>query len=70
MKMTNDMYYIVTGNDKAYYKQDVGFYNWQKEGSLKIWNHFLGGTMGVTGKNMDPYWAIKKNEIFENLRGG
>ncbi len=70
MKMTNDLYYIVTGNDKAYYKQDVGFYDWQKEGSLKIWNHFLGSTMGVTGKNMDPYWAIKKNEIFENLRGG
>jgi uncharacterized protein YfkK (UPF0435 family) len=69
MKISNDLYYIVTGNDKAYYKQDVGYYDWQKEGSLKIWNHLLGGTFGLTGKNMDPYWAIKKNEIFENLRG-
>ena len=70
MKMTNDMFYIVTGNDKAIYKQDVGYYSWQKEGASKIWNHFLGGALGITGKNMDPYWAIKKNEVFENLRGG
>ena len=69
MRVSNDLYYLVTGNDKAYYKQEVGYYDWQKEGSLKLWNHLLGGTFGITGKNMDPYWAIKKNEIFENLRG-
>lgn len=67
LKILDDLKNLVMGYDKAYYKQDVGYYDWQKEGSAKIWNH-LGSTIGLTGKNLSPIWAIKKNEQFENLR--
>jgi len=68
LTILKDLGYMVTGNDKAIYKQEVGPYEWQKEGDYKIWNH-LGRVFGLTGKNASPYWAIKKNEIFTNLRG-
>ena len=68
LKIFKDLGYILTGNDKAIYKQDVGPYSWQEEGKYKLWNH-LGGIFGLSGKNASPYWAIKKNEIFTNLRG-
>jgi hypothetical protein len=68
LKILTDLGYIVTGNDKAIYKQEVGPYSWQDEGEYKLWNH-LGGIFGLSGKNLSPYWAIKKNEIFTNLRG-
>jgi len=68
LKIFQDLAYMMTGNDKAIYKQEVGPYSWQKEGKYKLWNH-LGRIFGVAGKNASPYWAIKKNEIFTNLRG-
>ena len=63
-----DLGYILTGSDKAIYKQDVGAYKWQKEGNYKLWNH-LGSIFGLSGKNYSPYWAMKKQEIFTNLKG-
>jgi hypothetical protein len=75
-KILGDFGQILTGNEKAIYKQDVGVYSWQKEGRYKLWNH-LGSIFGLSGKsalplteNMEegPIWAIKKAEIFENLR--
>lgn len=66
-KILVDMGLIITGSDKAIYKQDVGTYPWQTEGRYKIWNH-LGSIWGISGKNVSPIWAIKKAEIFENLR--
>ena len=66
-KILQDMIYWSTGNDKAYYKQDVGPYSWQEDGDFKFWNH-LGSIFGLKGKNYDPIWAIKKAEMFENLR--
>jgi LysM repeat protein len=75
-KIVTDLGLILTGNDKAVYKQEVGPYSWQKEGSYKIWNH-IGQIFGLSGKNVippagewesGPIWAIKKAEIFENLR--
>jgi hypothetical protein len=62
-----DMYGLLTGDDKAYYKQDVGPYRWQEKGSAKIWND-LAGVFGVKGKNVSPIWAIKKAEMAENLK--
>jgi LysM repeat protein len=67
IRILTDVKNMAMGSDKAYYKADVGYYNWQKEGSSKVWNH-LGQTVGLTGKNLSPLWAIKKNEQFENLR--
>jgi hypothetical protein len=68
LKIFKDLGYMLTGNEKAVYKQEVGPYSWQEEGEYKLWNH-LGGIFGLSGKNYSPYWAIKKNEIFTNLRG-
>jgi len=67
IRILTDVKNMAMGSDKAYYKADVGYYSWQKEGSSKVWNH-LGQTVGLTGKNLSPLWAIKKNEQFENLR--
>jgi hypothetical protein len=75
-KLIVDFGQILTGNEKAVYKQDVGVYDWQKKGSYKIWNH-LGSIFGLSGKSAlpitdetseGPIWAVKKAEIFENLR--
>lgn len=75
-KIVTDLGLILTGSDKAIYKQEVGPYSWQKEGRYKIWNH-LGSIFGLSGKNVippvgewssGPIWAIKKAEIFENLK--
>ena len=66
-KIVVDMFQILTGDDKAVYKQDVGPYTWQEEGHYKLWNH-IGSIFGLSGKNLSPYWAIKKNEIFTNLK--
>ena len=68
LKIFKDLGYIISGNDKAVYKQEVGPYSWQQEGEYKIWNH-LGSILGLSGKNLSPYWAIKKQEIFTNLKG-
>jgi len=68
LKIIQDLGYMVTGNDKAIYKQATGPYLWQQEGHYKLWNH-LASIFGISGKNKSPYWAIKKNEVFTNLRG-
>jgi hypothetical protein len=66
-KIIYDLMYMVTGNDKARYKADVGPYSWQKEGEYKLWHHLLS-TFGIKGKTWDPAHAIKLAEMFENLR--
>ena len=62
-----DLYRVLTGSEKAYYKQDVGPYRWQEKGSAKIWND-IGRVFGIKGKNVSPIWAIKKAELAENLK--
>lgn len=66
IKIMQDLFYILTGDDSAIYKQDVGPYWWQQEGDYKIWNH-IGGVFGIRGKNYDPIHAIKSRETFQNL---
>lgn len=65
-KIFMDIIYWVTGSEKARYKQDVGPYSWQTEGSLKLLNH-IGSIWGIKGKNLAPIWAIKKAEAFDAL---
>lgn len=67
MKILHDFYYMATGSERALYKQDVGPYPWQEKGSYKLWNH-LASIFGLKGKNVSPIWAIKKAEMFENLK--
>ena len=68
VKIINDFIQIMTGDDSAYYKQDVGPYSWQEEGDLKLWNH-IGALFGVKGKNFSAIQAIKSRETFRNLSG-
>jgi hypothetical protein len=66
-KLLMDIVYRITGSDKAFYKREVGPYSWQQEDSWKFWNH-LGSVFGWKGKTPAPIWAIKKAEMFENLK--
>jgi len=66
IKIMQDLFYIVTGDESALYKQDAGPYTWQEEGDYKLWNH-IGGIFGIKGKNYDPIYAIKTYEQFQNL---
>jgi hypothetical protein len=70
-KIGQDLYNIAEGNEKeARYSQDIGPYDWQKEGQYKLWNH-LGAMYGLKGKNElteGGIWAIKKYQAFENLQ--
>lgn len=65
-KIMMDLWYMITGNERGVYKSETGPYPWQAEDKYKLWNH-LFGIFGVKGKNVEPIWAIKKNEAFENL---
>lgn len=67
-KILTDLLMMLTGDDSARYKQDVGPYAWQKEDSLKLWNH-MGAIIGLKGKNYSPIQAIKSYETFKNLSG-
>jgi LysM repeat protein len=68
VKIIGDLIGYITGDDSAYYKQEIGPYPWQQEGSFKLWNH-IGSLFGVKGKNYDPIQAIKARETFTNLSG-
>lgn len=66
-KIIEDLWNMSTGNEKAVYKREVGPYPWQQEDNYKLWNH-LGSIFGIKGKTKSPIVAIKKAEMFENLR--
>jgi len=58
-KVVQDLTYLATGDDRAYYKRKVSdAYDWQDEGHAKIINHLISST-GLTGKDMDPVTAFK-----------
>lgn len=45
------------GNDKQFYKRQVGPYEWQDKGGSKLWNHVFK-SFGITGTSIDPATAI------------
>lgn len=57
-KILNDVWMMAWGDDREYYKKDMGPYSWQGKDSAKIWNH-IGSAMGVTGSSVDPVKAIQ-----------
>jgi hypothetical protein len=65
-KILDDITGMVTGDDSAYYKKDVGPYSWQKAESAKIFNH-LGKAFALSGKNIDPAQATKDFVSAENI---
>lgn len=56
--MITDVYHWTMGDPSAFYKRDVGPYQWQHEGGSKFWAH-LAKSMGFTGSSVDPVKAIK-----------
>jgi hypothetical protein len=67
LNILRDFGNMAIGSEDAIYSQDVGPYSFQEEGRYKLWNR-LGKIFGVSGKNVSPYWALKKNETFTNLK--
>lgn len=55
---------IVQGDESAYYKRQVGPYEYQQEGGAKIWAH-IGRTMGLSGSAVDPAKGIKSFQSFQ-----
>lgn len=66
MDVADDIWNAMTGDESAYYTQDVGPYSWQEEGDWKLYNH-VGGMFGVKGKNYSAIQAIKNKELSQNL---
>ena len=48
-----DIYFSMTGDKRAEYARRVGNYDWQQQGSDKVWNH-IGKSFGLNGSNTDP----------------
>jgi hypothetical protein len=48
VKIFEDIFKVLTFNEKAYYQTDQGEYLWQKEGSPKVIGHLLK-TVGING---------------------
>jgi LysM repeat protein len=48
VKIFEDIFKVITFNEKAYYQTDQGEYLWQKEGSPKVIGHLLK-TVGING---------------------
>jgi len=55
---------MMLGNQRGYYQADVGPYDWQQEGGMKLINHMLR-PFGITGTFMEPIYGIKKWESAE-----
>jgi hypothetical protein len=53
-----DLYRLATGDERAFYKRDVGPYEWQKEGSPKVLKDILS-TYGFTGSTLSPEEYLK-----------
>ena len=53
-------------NEHLYYQRDAGPYDWQKEGSAKIWNHFFT-TAGFSGSQVEPIKGLQSFETFSRM---
>ena len=63
--LVQDATNLATGDEKAYYQRTAGPYDWQEEGSAKIFNH-IAKAFGVTGANIDPANSIKNYQSIQN----
>jgi hypothetical protein len=65
VKILDNLTGMITGDESAYYKKDVGPYAWQDEGSAKVWN-YLGKSIGLSGSETDPVLRLKNLESIQN----
>lgn len=63
--MAQDLGYLATGDDKAYYKRDIGSYDWQKADEAKIFSH-IAKSFGLSGGTIDAAVAMKNFESIQN----
>lgn len=57
-KMASSMIDALYGRDSAYYKRDMGPYEWQREGGFKGVK-YLAGMFGFTGSTLDPNSSLR-----------
>ena len=57
-----DILNYIEDDPSAYYKQDIGVFKWQKEGSNKVWQD-LFRTVGITSNIWDPAGTVKRSEM-------
>jgi hypothetical protein len=69
VKIVDNLAGMITGDEGAYYKKDVGPYSWQDEGSAKVWN-YLGKSIGLSGSQVDPALRLKNLESIQNRLKG
>ena len=56
----------IVGNEKSFYKRDVGPYWFQKEGAAKVWVD-IANLFGLSGNTVSP---LKQIESQFNVRQG
>ncbi len=62
--LVQDLYYLGSGSEKAWYQREVGPYAWQQEEGSKFLAHLAKGA-GLTGTTWDPVMAIKNFQSVE-----
>jgi hypothetical protein len=62
--LVQDLYWMGTGSEKAWYQREVGPYTWQQEGGSKFLAH-LAKMAAFTGTATDPAVGIKSFESIE-----
>jgi hypothetical protein len=60
-RLGQDGLHLLTNDNRAYYKRDVGPYDWQKEGSAKVWAD-VAYLFGLSGSQVDPIKSVKGYE--------
>lgn len=60
-RLGTDGLHLLTNDNRAYYKRDVGPYDWQKEGSAKVWAD-IAYLFGLSGSQVDPIKSVKGYE--------
>ena len=65
-QLGTDMYDIINGSDRQFYKRRVGAYEWQDQGGRKIWAH-IAKSFGLNASNIDPAQTITNFQKAKNL---
>ena len=65
-QLGTDMYDIIDGNDRQFYKRRVGAYEWQDQGGRKVWAH-IAKMFGLNASNIDPAQSITNFQKAKNL---
>lgn len=67
LNVAENMWNLISGDDKAYYKRDVGPYRWQEKGDAKLASDFLK-IFGLNGYSVDPNQAMRGLRSAENMK--